>query len=170
MLSRPNIVMNHGRPAAGRLFPPAMTGANRSAARSTRLRRYVATSESQSQARRGASAIQRSSSSSTASRGRLAAAALGRRGRLPGPNMAGTTCSSVVQEPCGSTRAVNCSPRSSTWAGSVVETVVVEDGELLPEATVDGALADHRELCVNVDGAGAGHEEEPGLEVLQVVG
>ena len=41
MLSRPNIVMNHGRPAAGRLRPPATGGEKRSAARSTRLRRYV---------------------------------------------------------------------------------------------------------------------------------
>ena len=39
MLSRPNIVMNHGRPAAGRLVPPATGGEKRSAARSTRLRR-----------------------------------------------------------------------------------------------------------------------------------
>ena len=39
MLSRPNIVMNQGRPAAGRLRPPAIGGENRSAARSTRLRR-----------------------------------------------------------------------------------------------------------------------------------
>ena len=39
MLSRPNIVMNHGRPAAGRLRPPAVSGEKRSAARSTRLRR-----------------------------------------------------------------------------------------------------------------------------------
>ena len=42
MLSRPNIVMNQGSPAAGRLRPPATGGENRSAARSTRLRRYVA--------------------------------------------------------------------------------------------------------------------------------
>ena len=39
MLSRPNIVMNHGSPAAGRLWPPATGGEKRSAARSTRLRR-----------------------------------------------------------------------------------------------------------------------------------
>ena len=39
MLSRPNMVMNHGRPAAGRLRPPAIGGEKRSAARSTRLRR-----------------------------------------------------------------------------------------------------------------------------------
>ena len=39
MLSRPNIVMNHGSPAAGRLLPPATGGEKRSAARSTRLRR-----------------------------------------------------------------------------------------------------------------------------------
>ena len=40
MLSRPNIVMNHGRPAAGRLVPrQRSSGEKRSAARSTRLRR-----------------------------------------------------------------------------------------------------------------------------------
>ena len=38
MLSRPNIVMNHGKPAAGRLRLPAVIGENRNAARSTRLR------------------------------------------------------------------------------------------------------------------------------------
>ena len=47
--------------------------------------------------------------------------------------------------------------------------VVVEDRELLVEAPAHGALADHRELGVDVDGAGARHQEEPGLEVLQVV-
>ena len=47
--------------------------------------------------------------------------------------------------------------------------VVVEDRQLLVEAAADGALADHRELGVDVDGAGAGHQEEAGLEVLQVV-
>ena len=57
MLSRPNIVMNHGRPAAGRLRPPAIRGEKRSAARSIRLRRYVDLSGSQSHSRRGASAI-----------------------------------------------------------------------------------------------------------------
>ena len=40
MLSRPNIVMNHGSPAAGKRFAlPATGGEKRSAARSTRLRR-----------------------------------------------------------------------------------------------------------------------------------
>jgi hypothetical protein len=38
MLSRPNMVMNHGRRAAGRLRRPAVSGENRSAARSIRLR------------------------------------------------------------------------------------------------------------------------------------
>ena len=62
MLSRPNIVMNHGSPAAGSARPPAIGGEKRSAARSTRLRRYVASSDPQSHSRRGASAIQRSRS------------------------------------------------------------------------------------------------------------
>jgi hypothetical protein len=39
MLSRPNMVINQGSPAAGRLWRPALIGENRSAARSTRLRR-----------------------------------------------------------------------------------------------------------------------------------
>jgi hypothetical protein len=39
MLSRPNMVMNQGRPAAGRLWRPALIGENRNAARSIRLRR-----------------------------------------------------------------------------------------------------------------------------------
>ena len=59
MLSRPNIVMNQGRPAAGRLAPPATGGEKRSAAISTRLRRYVAFSGSQSHSTRGASSSHR---------------------------------------------------------------------------------------------------------------
>ncbi len=39
MLSRPNMVMNQGRPAAGRAAPPSDSGEKRSAARSIRLRR-----------------------------------------------------------------------------------------------------------------------------------
>src|SRR3954451_4193664 len=54
MLSRPNIVMNQGSPAAGRLCPPITGGAKRSAARSTRLRLYVVWSGAQSDSRRGA--------------------------------------------------------------------------------------------------------------------
>jgi len=38
------------------------------------------------------------------------------------------------------------------------------------EAVAHGALADHRQLGVDVDGAGARDEEEARLEVLQVVG
>ncbi len=38
MLSRPNMVMNQGRPAAGRLWPARIGGEKRSAAKSTRLR------------------------------------------------------------------------------------------------------------------------------------
>ena len=47
--------------------------------------------------------------------------------------------------------------------------VVVEDRQLLVEASAHGALADDRCLRVDVDGPGARHQEEPGLEVLQVV-
>ena len=42
--------------------------------------------------------------------------------------------------------------------------------ELLVESVADRPLPDHRELRVDVDGAGAGDQEEPGLEVLEVVG
>ena len=48
--------------------------------------------------------------------------------------------------------------------------VVVEDGQMLVEAVGDRARADHRELGIDVHGAGAGHEEEARLEVLEIVG
>ncbi len=47
--------------------------------------------------------------------------------------------------------------------------VVIEDGELLVESGADRAAPDHRQLRVDVDGAGPGHEEESALEVLHVV-
>ena len=47
--------------------------------------------------------------------------------------------------------------------------VVVEDRQLLVEAVADRALADHRQLRVDVDRAGPGNEEEARLEVLQIV-
>ena len=47
--------------------------------------------------------------------------------------------------------------------------VVVEDGQLLVEAVGHRAMADHRQLGVDVDRPGSGHEEEPRQEVLQVV-
>jgi hypothetical protein len=46
---------------------------------------------------------------------------------------------------------------------------VVEDGQVLVEAVRDRALADHRELRVDVDRSRAWNEEEACLEVLQVV-
>ncbi len=46
---------------------------------------------------------------------------------------------------------------------------MVEDRQLFVEAEADGALPDDRELGVDVDGPGAGDEEEAGLEVLEVV-
>ena len=46
---------------------------------------------------------------------------------------------------------------------------MVEDRQLLVEAVADGAPADHRQLRVDVHRAGARHEEEARLEVLQVV-
>ena len=56
MLSRPNMVMNQGSPAAGSACPLRDIGAKRSAARSTRLRRYVVCSGSQSVSSCGACA------------------------------------------------------------------------------------------------------------------
>ena len=47
---------------------------------------------------------------------------------------------------------------------------MVQDRQLLVEAVGDDALADHRELRVDVDGARPRHEEEARLEILQVVG
>ena len=47
--------------------------------------------------------------------------------------------------------------------------VVVQDRQLLAETVADGPLADHRQLGVDVDGAGPRHEEEARLEVLKIV-
>ena len=46
---------------------------------------------------------------------------------------------------------------------------VVEDRQLLVEPLADGALANHGELGVDVDGSGAGDEEEARLVVLKIV-
>jgi hypothetical protein len=48
--------------------------------------------------------------------------------------------------------------------------VVVQDRQLLVEPLRDDAAPDDRQLRVDVDGAGAGHEEEARLEVVEVVG
>ena len=47
--------------------------------------------------------------------------------------------------------------------------LMVEDRQLLVEAVAHGPLADDRQLGVDVDRAGPGHEEEARLEVLEVV-
>ena len=47
--------------------------------------------------------------------------------------------------------------------------IVIEDRDVLAKTTSDGALADHRELGIDVDGAGPRDEEVAGLVVLQVV-
>ena len=47
--------------------------------------------------------------------------------------------------------------------------VVVEDGQRLPEAAAHRPFPDHRQLRVDVVRGHAGHQEEPGLVVLQVV-
>ena len=220
MLSRPNMVMNHGRPAAGRLLRPAVMGEKRSAARSTRLRRYVFLSGSQSHSRRGASRIQRSSPDARFSlRAAAGSAAAFRRAARSPPRCRSTT------RPAARTRTLKVSPVRSNFdraarrdhgrprirlalvpehqapaldlrqvlplllervldleqIGEVARRlepkrqverllVVVEDGDLLVEAVGDGARADDRLLRVLVDGPGSRDEEEPRLEVLEVVG
>jgi hypothetical protein len=47
--------------------------------------------------------------------------------------------------------------------------LVIEDPQLLVEAVGHVPLADNRQLGVDVDRAGARHQEEAGLKVLQVV-
>jgi hypothetical protein len=47
--------------------------------------------------------------------------------------------------------------------------VVVEEGQFLAEPVADRAPADHRELRVDVHRAGAGDQEEPRLEVVEIV-
>ncbi len=47
---------------------------------------------------------------------------------------------------------------------------VIQDRQLLVEATADRPPPDHRELRIDVLGARPGHEEEASLEVLEVVG
>jgi hypothetical protein len=47
--------------------------------------------------------------------------------------------------------------------------VVVDEGDLLVEAAVDLALADHRQVRVDVDGAGGQRREELHLVVGQIV-
>ena len=114
--------MNHRRPAAGRLRPPAVSGEKRSAARSTRLRRYVLERGSQSHLSCGASASQRSRSFSMFGRGRLAAREyFGRSCLSAEPSKAVTTLRSVVHSACGSIRISNVKPRSSSRAGAEAE-------------------------------------------------
>jgi hypothetical protein len=102
MLSRPNMVMNHGNPAAGRLRFPAIGGEKRSAARSTRLRRYVTFSESKSLSRRGASFSHRSRLRSMFGCARRSFRAYFGRTYVPPAPAAVTTSISVVHEPWGS--------------------------------------------------------------------
>src|SRR5262249_18849379 len=47
--------------------------------------------------------------------------------------------------------------------------VVVEHGDLLAEPAADGPLADDRQLGVDVDRPGAGDQEKPGLEVVEII-
>ena len=225
MLSRPNIVMNHGSPAAGRLRPPAIGGEKRSAARSTRLRRYVVFSRSSSHSRRGASASQLSRLLPILGRARrcaalvlrphVAPAGTGRRHdvKVGGPrtvrfDLHGERQSVLVdlrrrrrgdrgfsferlafvteqQDGRFSTRAeyvpffssasltskrsAKSEPASTRTVSFSGLLVVVQDRELLVEAVADRAAADHGQLGVDVDGAGARDEEEAGFEVLEIV-
>src|SRR4029453_3047342 len=117
MLSRPNMVMNHGSPAAGRLRPRATGGEKRRAARSTRLRRYVRLSGSQSHSSRGGSATQRSRS-----RARFLRAA----GGTIDPTEV-MTFRSVDQLPCAPISREKVKLFLSTFAGSDDEIVVVRE-------------------------------------------
>src|SRR3954447_17708139 len=117
MLSRPNIVMNQGSPAAGRLCPPITGGAKRSAARSTRLRLYVVWSGAQSDSTRGASSSHLSRLRSLFGRAFLPLRYFGVV-YLPPTPVAVTTSRSVVQEPCGSILASSVRPVSSKVAGA----------------------------------------------------
>ena len=122
MLSRPNIVWNQGRPAAGRWWPGSMTGEKRSAARSTRLRWYVRLSGSQSQSRRGASSIHFSRLRSMFGRARLAPRSyLGVLPLAPAAPRPGVTWKSVVHSPWGSRCTLNVRPCSSTSHAVVAE-------------------------------------------------
>src|SRR5438309_6434334 len=47
--------------------------------------------------------------------------------------------------------------------------VVIEDRDRLEEPVSDGALPNYRQLRVDVYGPGRGHQEEPRLEVLDIV-
>ena len=124
MLSRPNIVMNHGRPAAGRLCPPAVSGENRSAARSTRLRRYVALERRPSRTRaRGACASQRSRSRLHVTRLRASA----RRAPVAAPASSVRSTTSSIGRPArraARSATLKVRPFSSNLAGAVAEIVV----------------------------------------------
>ena len=125
MLSRPNMVMNHGRPAAGRLAPPAIGGEKRSAARSTRLRRYVVFSGSQSDSRRGASSSQCSRLRAMFGRAPSLAALVLRSGVRPADAGGGDDVEVgrplAVRLDAGREKVRPC---SSSFAGAVAEIVV----------------------------------------------
>src|SRR6476469_2267111 len=124
MLSRPNIVMNHGSPAAGRLLPPITGGAKRSAARSTRLRRYVVVNGSQSDSTRGASSSHLSRLRSMFGRALVPLRSYFGVVYVPPTPAAVTTSRSVVQAPCGSLLARSLGPVSSKVAGADYEIYV----------------------------------------------
>ena len=126
MLSRPNIVMNHGNPAAGRLLPPATGGEKRRAARSTRLRRYVAVSGAMSHSSLGASVDPPFEAPLHVRPGPFRAARVLRPAERAAADLPRdvTTSRSVVQLPCGSTRTAKVSPPSSMLAGAEAEMTV----------------------------------------------
>ena len=227
MLSRPNIVMNQGRPAAGRLRPAGdqrrepQRGEVDEAAPVRRL--AAGPSRTRAAARRRASARGSAACSAAAC---VAGRTCGLRAARRQPGTAVTTSRSVVHSPCGSmcdrerepvlvdlgrlrrrdhglaaerlalvpedaagrprracstcpssssasltsNRSAKSLPASMRTARSTGLSSWLRIVSVLVEAVADGALADHRQLGVDVDGAGARHEEEPGLEVLQVVG
>ena len=114
MLSRPNMVMNQGSPAAGS-GPPSEIGANRSAARSIRLRRYVPASGSWSLLSCGARPTSSSRSSRMAAGPRAAPnAVIARTSRPAAPWMIGVEVTQVLHWACGATVIDQVIPLGST--------------------------------------------------------
>ena len=225
MLSRPNIVMNHGRPAAGQAVPAgdrrreaqrgevdqaapvrrlqrvrvALEPRRRRRATASRSPRHVrrrrerpVSAATRAAPRRDGRRRARSSSSRAAairmrerqaparrpSRGVVAEIVVVRVERLAlvaeHEAVAAERASQYVPFFSSASLTSNRSAKSLPASIRTVEStgfsswlrIVSSSGKPSPTA----ALPDHRELRVDVDGAGAGDEEEPRLEVLQVVG
>ena len=121
MLSRPVMVATQGRPAAGIASSGRVSGEYRSAARSTRLRRYVVVSgvPVAAQLRRSGQPVRQVVLLLRGGPpGAPDPASPGRPGR-PGRSTIARTRRVVVHSPFRATRTVYVSPSSSTAAGSL---------------------------------------------------